>query len=75
MKLKGVDTIEREYVMQRTIRVGGVEVPIGTLTQFIFKRENSALLTPKQTDAEARRLTEELRKMANAPEWVVERAR
>ncbi len=72
-KLKAVDSIERQYVMQRNVKIRGQEVPMGHITQFIFRRENSATLNEKQSEAEAKKLTEELRRLAGAPEWFVEK--
>ncbi len=72
-KVKGVDSIEHEYVMQRNVRLGKLEIPMGTVTQFVFKRASSALLSEKQSEAEARHLTEEIRQLVAAPEWYIEK--
>ncbi len=72
-KVKGVASIEREYVMQRMVSIHGQEIPMGTVTQFIYRRANPAVLSEKQAEAEARKMTEEIRKLAGAPSWFVEK--
>jgi hypothetical protein len=71
LKFKSNEYLEKEFVMQRIVKMRNHEVPLGTLTQSIFKRDK--FLSKTESEAEAQKIAESIRKTINAPKWEIKK--
>lgn len=70
-KIKNI--VEKEYVMERSVRIGHDEIPMGSVTQYIFKRTDNSALSSKQFEAESRKTAEDFRRSAACPDFLIEK--
>ena len=72
-KKKFPEHLQQQLVLQRVVSMGGHDIPMGTVTQYLFRRENAKALSAGEAMREAKRIAEELRNIVKGPAWEVEK--